>query len=94
MCVCSRYSNLVKQAQSKQKIIDKMIESGLTPKPLDPIQYRFKWPSCAQLPPPVMAFDDVSFSYSGEYKINFQRNFTRLCPSFDLLLCVSIFQNV
>jgi ATP-binding cassette subfamily F protein 2 len=45
-----------------------MIESGLTPKPLDPIQYRFKWPSCAQLPPPVMAFDDVSFSYSGEYK--------------------------
>jgi len=30
---CGTYSNLVKQAQSKQKIIDKMIESGLTKKP-------------------------------------------------------------
>jgi ATP-binding cassette subfamily F protein 2 len=63
---CGTYSNLVKQAQSKQKIIDKMIEAGLTPKPKDPPRYKFKWPSCPQLPPPVLAFDDVSFSYSGK----------------------------
>ncbi|KAJ1482820.1 P-loop containing nucleoside triphosphate hydrolase protein, partial [Baffinella frigidus] len=30
---CGTYSNLVKQAQSKQKIIDKMVEAGLTKKP-------------------------------------------------------------
>ena len=28
---CGTYSNLVKQAKSKQKILDKMYEAGLTP---------------------------------------------------------------
>jgi hypothetical protein len=28
---CGTYSNLVKQAKSKQKILDKMMEAGLTP---------------------------------------------------------------
>ena len=32
---CGTYSNLVKQAQSKQKIIDKMVEAGLTAKPVE-----------------------------------------------------------
>ena len=30
---CGTFSNLVKQAKSKQKILDKMYEAGLTPDP-------------------------------------------------------------
>jgi len=63
---CGTYSNLVKQAQSKQKIIDKMVEAGLTtcPQP-DPV-FRFTFPSSEKIPPPVLAFQNVSFSYSGK----------------------------
>lgn len=63
---CGTYANLRKQADSKQKIIDKMIEAGLTEKPVSDPQYAFKFPDSEQLPPPVMAFDEVSFSYSGK----------------------------
>ena len=47
---CGTYSNLVKQAQSKQKIIDKMREAGLTPKPKPDPKYNFKFPDCPKLP--------------------------------------------
>ena len=63
---CGTYSNLVKQAQSKQKIIDKMMEAGLTPRVDPDPTFRFKFPNSQKLPPPVMAFQDVSFSYSGK----------------------------
>jgi len=63
---CGTYSNLVKQAQSKQKIIDKMVEAGLTTKPVDDPVFRFGFPSSEKIPPPVMAFQNVSFSYSGK----------------------------
>lgn len=63
---CGTYANLRKQADSKQKIIDKMTEAGLTEKPVaDPV-YQFKFPPAENLPPPVCAFNDVSFSYSGK----------------------------
>ena len=63
---CGTYSNMVKQAQSKQKIIDKMVEAGLTSKVVaDPV-FRFYFPNSAKLPPPVLAFQDVSFAYSGK----------------------------
>merc|ERR1712008_496560 len=41
---CGTYSNLVKQAQSKQKIIDKMMEAGLTPRVDPDPTFRFKFP--------------------------------------------------
>jgi ATP-binding cassette, subfamily F, member 2 len=63
---CGTYSNLVKQAQSKQKIIDKMVEKGLIKPPPPERVYTFKWPNSGGLPPPVMAFKRVSFSYSGK----------------------------
>merc|ERR1711998_350990 len=53
---CGTYSNLVKQAQSKQKIIDKMVEAGLIKPPPPERVYKFKWPNSGGLPPPVMAF--------------------------------------
>lgn len=65
---CGTYANLRKQAESKQKIIDKMVEKGLTEKPKsDPI-YAFEFPQSEKLAPPVLAFNNVSFSYSGEKK--------------------------
>jgi len=63
---CGTYSNLVRQAQSKQKIIDKMVEKGLTKKPSEDPTYSFRFPDCPRLAPPVVSFKEVSFSYSGK----------------------------
>jgi len=63
---CGTYSNLRKQAESKQKIIDKMKEKGLTEKPKGDPKYEFRFPNSEKLPPPVLAFNEMSFSYSGK----------------------------
>jgi len=60
------YSNLVRQAKSKQKIIDKMEAAGLVEKVEKKRQWRFKFQEVEKLPPPVLSFTDVSFSYSGK----------------------------
>merc|ERR1719247_320593 len=65
---CGTYANMRIQAESKQKIIDKMKEAGLTEMPIPDVTYRFAFPSSEQLPPPVLAFSDVAFSYSGDRK--------------------------
>jgi len=63
---CGTYSNLRIQAESKQKIIDKMVDAGLTEKPMPDPTYSFSFPDSEKISPPVMAFNDVSFSYSGK----------------------------
>ncbi|WOO79321.1 putative ABC transporter ATP-binding protein [Vanrija pseudolonga] len=60
------YANLVKQAKSKQKIIDKMEAAGLIEKIEQPKLLRFNFEDIKKLPPPIIAFNDVAFSYSGE----------------------------
>jgi len=60
------YANLVKQAKSKQKIIDKMEAAGLIEKIEIPKQLRFNFEDIRKLPPPIIAFDSVAFSYSGK----------------------------
>jgi ATP-binding cassette subfamily F protein 2 len=62
------YANLVKQAKSKQKIIDKMEAAGLVQKVEGPKQLRFNFEEVRKLPPPIIAFSDVAFAYSGEKK--------------------------
>jgi ATP-binding cassette subfamily F protein 2 len=64
---CGTYANLVKQAKSKQKILDKMYEAGLTPDPRlnKERTFQFRFPPCDKLPPPVLPFQGVSFGYSG-----------------------------
>lgn len=62
---CGTFSNMRRQADSKQKIIDKMKEDGLTEKPLPDVKFMFNFPETEKLPPPVLAFNEVSFSYSG-----------------------------
>lgn len=63
---CGTFSNMRRQADSKQKIIDKMKEDGLTEKPLADPKFMFNFPDTEKLPPPVLAFDRVCFSYSGK----------------------------
>ncbi|KAG1758928.1 P-loop containing nucleoside triphosphate hydrolase protein [Suillus occidentalis] len=60
------YANLVKQAKSKQKIIDKMEAAGLIEKIETPRPLRFHFEDIRKLPPPIIAFDEVAFSYSGK----------------------------
>ncbi|CUA67846.1 putative ABC transporter ATP-binding protein C16H5,08c [Schizosaccharomyces pombe 972h-] [Rhizoctonia solani] len=62
------YANLVKQAKSKQKIIDKMEAAGLVEKIEQPKTLRFHFEDIRKLPPPIISFDDVAFSYSGQSK--------------------------
>ncbi|KAF0428195.1 P-loop containing nucleoside triphosphate hydrolase protein [Gigaspora margarita] len=59
------YANLVRQAKSKQKIIDKMEAAGLVEKVEAPSTFKFKFSDVEKLPPPVLQFDQVSFSYNG-----------------------------
>ncbi|RDB19834.1 putative ABC transporter ATP-binding protein C16H5.08c [Hypsizygus marmoreus] len=60
------YANLVRQAKSKQKIIDKMEAAGLVEKVETPKPLRFNFEDVRKLPPPIIAFDDVAFSYTGK----------------------------
>ncbi|KAJ1988064.1 ABC transporter ATP-binding protein arb1 [Coemansia spiralis] len=59
------YSNLVRQAKSKQKIIDKMEADGLIEKVETDRKIKIRFPDTNRLPPPVLSFDAVTFSYDG-----------------------------
>jgi len=65
---CGTYANLVKQANSKQKIIDKMEAAGLVQKVVPEYKYTFGFVPMDPLSLPVLHFEDVSFSYSGVKK--------------------------
>ncbi len=56
-------SKLAKQAQSKEKTLEKMIRAGLTEKVTEdkPVQIMF-YP-CGKLPPPVLQLQEVGFAY-------------------------------
>ena len=62
---CGTYANMMKQANSKQKILDKMEAAGLTPSPKAEKTFELAFPECRKLPPPVLPFKEVSFSYPG-----------------------------
>ncbi|RMZ70946.1 abc transporter atp-binding arb1 [Pyrenophora seminiperda CCB06] len=68
------YANLVRQAKSRQKILDKMEADGL----IEPVQvdrvFTFRFADVEKLPPPVLSLDDVTFSYSGDAKDNLYEN--------------------
>ena len=59
------YANLVRQAKSRQKILDKMEAEGF----IQPVHhdrvFTFRFADVEKLPPPVLSLDDVTFSYSG-----------------------------
>lgn len=68
------YANLVRQAKSRQKILDKMEADGLIQPVVPDRVFSFKFPDVEKLPPPVLAFDGMSFSYSGKDEDNLYEN--------------------
>lgn len=64
------YANLVRQAKSRQKILDKMEADGLIQAVVPDKVFSFRFPDVEKLPPPVLSFDDVTFSYSGNPEDN------------------------
>ena len=61
------YANLVRQAKSRQKILDKMEADGFIQPVAQDRVFTFRFADVEKLPPPVLSFDDVSFSYSGNW---------------------------
>ena len=59
-------ANLVRQAKSRQKQLDKMVEAGLLQPPYVEPQFKFSFYGCGTLAPPLISFSDVAFSYSGK----------------------------
>jgi ATP-binding cassette subfamily F protein 2 len=68
------YANLVRQAKSRQKILDKMEADGLIEPVIPDKIFSFRFPQVDKLPPPVLSFDEVTFSYSGQPEDNLYEN--------------------
>ena len=68
------YANLVRQAKSRQKILDKMEADGFIQAVTQDRVFTFRFAEVEKLPPPVLSFDDVTFSYSGNAKDNLYEN--------------------
>ena len=56
-------AKLAKQAQSKEKVLEKMTRSGLTEAVERDANVNFFFAEGGKLPPPVIAFQDVTFQY-------------------------------
>jgi ATP-binding cassette subfamily F protein 2 len=59
-------AKLARQAQSKEKTLAKMVDSGLTEKVENERSLSFHFPECGKLPPPVLAVDHISFRYGDD----------------------------
>jgi ATP-binding cassette subfamily F protein 2 len=66
IATCGTYANLVRQAKSRQKILDKMEADGLIELPYEEPKFRFKFADAGALAPPLISFSEVAFSYSGK----------------------------
>lgn len=65
---CGTYANLVRQAKSRQKILDKMEADGLIEEVEVEHPVSLFFPACDKLAPPVLALKSVGFAYSGNPK--------------------------
>lgn len=68
------YANLVRQAKSRQKILDKMEADGLIEAVVPDRVFSFRFPDVERLPPPVLSFDSISFAYDGKPEHNLYEN--------------------
>eukprot|EP00020_Sapocribrum_chincoteaguense_P004926 CAMPEP_0170740634 /NCGR_PEP_ID=MMETSP0437-20130122/5786_1 /TAXON_ID=0 /ORGANISM="Sexangularia sp." /LENGTH=623 /DNA_ID=CAMNT_0011079143 /DNA_START=65 /DNA_END=1936 /DNA_ORIENTATION=- len=66
---CGTFSNLVRQAKSRQKLLDKMVADGLFEMPPKEPTWHFSFPETRKLPPPVVSAVDMSFSYPNGHRI-------------------------
>jgi len=58
-------AKLVRQAQSREKLLQKKLEAGLTEKPEEIKIWDWTFPDAGQLPVPVLAIEKVGFHYPG-----------------------------
>jgi len=56
-------AKLARQAQSKEKVLAKMVERGLTETVVRDRIWNFSFDDCGKIPPPVLQFNEVSFGY-------------------------------
>lgn len=68
------YANLVRQAKSRQKILDKMEADGFIQPVIPDKVFSFRFADVEKLPPPVLSFDNVSFAYSGKAEDDLYKN--------------------
>lgn len=59
-------AKLARQAQSKEKTLAKMVQSGLTEKVTNDKTLSFCFPDCGTLAPPVIMVQEVSFRYTDD----------------------------
>ncbi|KAM6326924.1 ATP-binding cassette sub-family F member 2 isoform 2-T2 [Alca torda] len=57
-------AKLARQAQSKEKTLQKMMASGLTERVVNDKTLSFYFPPCGKIPPPVIMVQNVSFKYT------------------------------
>lgn len=60
---------MVRQAQAREKLLQKKLEDGLTEKPETDPQYDWSFPDAGQLPVPVLSIEYVSFAYPGSKEL-------------------------
>ena len=58
-------AKLVRQAQAREKLLQKKLEAGLTPKPEADPMWDWSFPDAGQLPVPVLSIEYVTFAYPG-----------------------------
>jgi len=58
-------AKLVRQAQSREKLLEKKLEAGLTPLPEEDFILDFSFPDPGELPTPVLMCQELSFGYPG-----------------------------
>jgi ATP-binding cassette subfamily F protein 2 len=56
---------MVRQAQAREKLLQKKLEAGLTEKPEEIKQWDWSFPDAGQLPVPVLSIENVTFRYPG-----------------------------
>jgi len=56
-------AKMVRQAQSREKLLEKKLEAGLTDKPEEIKLWDWSFPDAGQLPVPVLAIERLSFAY-------------------------------
>eukprot|EP00529_Nitzschia_sp_RCC80_P010704 CAMPEP_0113459264 /NCGR_PEP_ID=MMETSP0014_2-20120614/10357_1 /TAXON_ID=2857 /ORGANISM="Nitzschia sp." /LENGTH=622 /DNA_ID=CAMNT_0000350831 /DNA_START=120 /DNA_END=1988 /DNA_ORIENTATION=- /assembly_acc=CAM_ASM_000159 len=56
---------MVRQAQAREKLLQKKLEAGLTEKPEEDPQWDWSFPDAGELPVPVLAVENISFAYPG-----------------------------
>jgi len=54
---------MVRQAQAREKLLQKKLEAGLTEKPEEIKMWDWSFPDAGQLPVPVLAIEKLSFAY-------------------------------